>query len=220
MNATEKAYKGIGMEGFIAKWYATNTGKNLNDFKELAQRIHRELAPGSRVLEVAPGPGYFAIELAKLGRYELTGLDISHTFVQIAQKNARSSGVEIDFRQGNASQMPFADNTFDFLICRAAFKNFSEPQKAVSEMSRVLRPAGRLLLIDLRRDATPQDTDREVERMGMTGVSSILTKLTFRLMLLKRAYTKKELEQFFYNAPFRSFQVKEDLIGLEVYAVK
>ncbi|PWT92260.1 MAG: class I SAM-dependent methyltransferase [Acidobacteria bacterium] len=208
------------MEGFIAKWYATNTGKNLNDFKELAQRIHRELAPGSRVLEVAPGPGYFAIELAKLGRYELTGLDISHTFVQIAQKNARSSGVEIDFRQGNASRMPFADNTFDFLICRAAFKNFSEPHKAVSEMFRVLRPAGRLLLIDLRRDATPQDTDREVKRMGMTGVSSILTKLTFRLMLLKRAYTKKEFEQFFSSAQFRSFKVKEDLIGLEVYAVK
>src|ERR1700693_6309055 len=57
--ASAKAYKGMGMEGMVAKWYATNTRKALNEFKALARRISSELPSGSSVLEVAPGPGLF-----------------------------------------------------------------------------------------------------------------------------------------------------------------
>jgi len=83
-----KAYKGLGMEGFIARWYASLTRKSLDEFKALAQRVAEQVPPGSQVLEVAPGPGYFAIELAKRASYQVTGLDISHTFVQIARQKA------------------------------------------------------------------------------------------------------------------------------------
>ena len=75
--STAKPYKGLGMEGAIAKWYAALTKKSLEDFKALARRTAERIPPGSSVLEVAPGPGYFAIELAKLGNYQITGLDIS-----------------------------------------------------------------------------------------------------------------------------------------------
>ncbi len=78
----------------------------------------------------------------KLGAYQITGLDISKSFVEIARKNAAGSGLQIDFRQGNASAMPFEDETFDFTFCQAAFKNFTEPVKAIAEMYRVLRPGG------------------------------------------------------------------------------
>lgn len=142
----------------VAKWYATNTGKMLDEFAKLARRIASQLPPATgtdcRVLEVAPGPGYFSIELAKLGSYSITGLDISHTFVEIASKKATEAGVHVDFRQGNASSMPFADDTFDLLLCRAAFKNFGQPVRALQEMCRVLKPGGRGLIIDLRGDAS------------------------------------------------------------------
>ncbi len=88
------------------------------------------------------GPGYFAIELAKLGDYRVTGLDISETFVEIARANAAQAGVKVDFRRGDASNLPFPKESFDFLLCRAAFKNFSEPQRALEEMHRVLKPSG------------------------------------------------------------------------------
>ena len=90
------------MEGPIAKWYAKITHKDMEKFKALARRMAEGLQPGVNVLEVAPGPGYFAIELAKLGKYSITGLDISETFVEIARKNTREAGVQIDFQQGNA----------------------------------------------------------------------------------------------------------------------
>ena len=71
-----KGYKGIGMEGAIATWYAKNTRRDIAEFRSLAARISQETAPGSRILELAPGPGYLSIELARRGQYEVTGLDI------------------------------------------------------------------------------------------------------------------------------------------------
>ena len=107
----QKGHKGMGMEGFTARWYSSLTRKSLAEFQALARRFAGELPPHSRVLEVAPGPGYFAIELAKLGDYRVTGLDISHTLVDIARRNAREAGVPVDFRLGNASFMPFEDRS-------------------------------------------------------------------------------------------------------------
>ena len=118
----DKGYKGVGMEGKVAAWYAKNTAKDMAEFRALADRLSGLLSRGCRVLEVAPGPGYLAIELAKRGPYEVTGLDISKTFVEIAARNARQASLEIDFRQGNAAAMPFSANTFDLIVCRAAFK--------------------------------------------------------------------------------------------------
>jgi len=213
---SDKGYRGIGMEGFTARWYTSLTYKMLDDFKALARRIAVELPQGSQVLEVAPGPGYFAIELAKLGGYRVTGLDISRTFVDIARQNAAEAGVEVDFRHGNASQMPFYDQSFDFLLCRAAFKNFAQPLEALQEMYRVLKPGGRALIIDLRRDASKESVSQAVEEMRLGRVNTFLTKGTFRFMLLKRAYTRKEFEAFLAQTKFGPIEIKEELTGLEL----
>ena len=86
MPSAAKAYKGIGMEGWVARWYAANTGKDLSDFTAQARKLAASLAPRAAVLEIAPGPGYFAIELARAGDFRITGLDISATFVDLARK--------------------------------------------------------------------------------------------------------------------------------------
>ena len=56
-----KPFKGWGMEGAVAKWYAALTKKSLEDFKALARRTAEQIQPQSSTLKVAPGPGYFAI---------------------------------------------------------------------------------------------------------------------------------------------------------------
>ncbi len=214
--ASVKAYKGIGMEGWIAKWYAANTGKNLEDFRGLARRVAEKLAPGSAVLELAPGPGYFAIELAKLSSYQITGLDISKAFVEIARRNAQQAKVTVDFRRGDASHTPFADETFDFILCRAAFKNFSEPLLAVREMYRILKKGGHAIIIDLRRDASQKSINELVDKMGLGWGSTIFTKLTFRVMLLKRAYTRSEFEKFVSETDFHHAGIQESQTGFEI----
>jgi ubiquinone/menaquinone biosynthesis C-methylase UbiE len=214
--STIKPYRGMGMEGAVARWYAGLTKKSLDDFKALARRVAQQIPPQAKVLEVAPGPGYFAIELAKLGNFEITGLDISKTFVQIAQANAVKAGVRVEFRQGNASAMPVPDASFDFLLCRAAFKNFTEPQLALDEMYRVLKPGGTALIIDLRRDASMQSISEAVKQMNVGLLNAIITTYTFRFMLMKRAYTKDEFETMISRTKFRDAEIRENLIGLEV----
>ena len=94
------------------------------------------------MLEVAPGPGYLAIEIARLGRFHVTGLDISRSFVEIASENARQAAVSVDFRHGDAASMPFDAQSFDLIVCQASFKNFAQPGSALDEMHRVLRRGG------------------------------------------------------------------------------
>jgi ubiquinone/menaquinone biosynthesis C-methylase UbiE len=211
-----KPHPDRGMEGMVAKWYAANTAEMMKEYVDLARRIAGEIPEGTSVLEVAPGPGYFSIELAKLGRCAITGLDISHTFVRMATKKAAAAGLRVNFTQGSASNMPFPAGSFDFLLCRAAFKNFANPVGALQEMARVLKPAGRALIIDLKRNASPSEISRQVDDMHLSKINGILTKLAFKTMLLKSAYTRQEFEEMLAKTDFSRFEIREELIGLEV----
>jgi ubiquinone/menaquinone biosynthesis C-methylase UbiE len=218
--AMPKSRRDAGIEGMVAKWYASNTAEMMKEYVDLARRIAGELPQGSSVLEVAPGPGYFSIELARLGNYSITGLDISRTFVKMAAKKAAEAGVKVDFKQGTASKMPLMSNSFDFLLCRAAFKNFAQPVVALQEMYRVLKPGGRGLIIDLKGDASKEELGRAVDGMGLSTFNRILTKLAFKTMLLKRAYTKQQFEQMLAQTQFAKVEIAESDLGLEISMTK
>src|ERR1700761_4327150 len=115
MTATVKAYKGMGMEGGIARWYDKTTRKDMPAFRELAAQIASVAGAGSTVLEVAPGPGFLAIEMAKRG-LDVQAVDISRTFVEIARKNASEAGVRAVFMQGNAAELPVISESTDFVV--------------------------------------------------------------------------------------------------------
>jgi ubiquinone/menaquinone biosynthesis C-methylase UbiE len=214
-----KAYKGMAMEGPIARWYA-RTARRDAEFKTWVSRVNETVGAGGRVLEVAPGPGYLSVELARSGKYQVTGLDISKTFVEIAQVNARQANVPVDFRLGSASDMPFADESFDFIICTAAFKNFTQPVQAIAEMQRVLKPGGKALIVDLRRDASRAAVDRLVDDMDLSWPNALFTRWTFRLMLLKTAYTPAEIRQFVAQTKFRQCDIRSDAVGMEIWLTK
>jgi ubiquinone/menaquinone biosynthesis C-methylase UbiE len=217
---TTKAYKGLPMEGVIASWYAKTTRKDLNRHKLMAEQLVGKIPANGSVLEIAPGPGYFCIELAKLGHFQITGLDISKSFVEIARKNAKEAGSRIDFREGNASAMPFKDGTFDFTFCQAAFKNFSEPVKAISEMYRVLKPGGTAVIADLRRDATAEDIRREVNGMGLDPVNRFFVKWTFDQMLLKSAYSIDQMKAMVAQTPFDKCRIDGKGVGFLAWLEK
>ena len=210
----------MAMEGFIARWYAKNTKGNMEQYKNWAKKVAKNTTDGSNVLEVAPGPGYLSINLAELGNYKVFGLDISKTFVEIEQKNAEDAGVKAEFRHGDASNMPFENEKFDFIVCTAAFKNFTKPIRALNEMYRVLRPNGTALIIDLRRDASRDAINDEVENMGLNWINKFFTKLTFRFMLLRNSYTKSEIEKLVSHTNFRKYNIPLDPMGFELWLHK
>lgn len=218
--ALRKPHADRGIEGVAAKWYAANTAEMMKDYIDLARRISSQLPEGSNVLEVAPGPGYFCVELAKLGHYAVTGLDISHSMVRIATKNAAAAGVPARFLQGSASNLPFPRNSFDFLLCRAAFKNFAKPLEALQEMSRVLKPGGRGVIIDLKRNASPEEISQGIDAMGLSWFNRQFTKLVFKTALIKSAYTKEEFQDMLWEASFTDYEIHENYMGFEIWLTK
>lgn len=218
--STVKAYKGLPMEGMVAAWYAKTTLRDLKRHQWMASQLVEHIPAGGKVLEIAPGPGYFCIELAKLGKFQITGLDISRSFVEMARRNAAQAGTQIDFRQGNASAMPFGGGTFDFTFCQAAFKNFSEPVKAIAEMYRVLKPGGVAVIVDLRRDARPDEIEEEIQGMRLGRLDAFLTRWTFHQMLLKSAYSRAEMEAMISQTPFGKGRLDASGIGFQAWLEK
>lgn len=211
-----KPYLGVAMEGRSASWYTRSTRGRIPAFRESAAEIGASLPPGSRILEVAPGPGYHAIELAKLGRYIVTGLDISRSFVRIATENARAAGVQVEFRHGDVARMPFPDGSFDFVVCQAAFKNFPEPLAALDEIHRVLRHGGTASIQDMRKDASREEIDREVRSMGLDPIGTFFTGLTFRFGLLRAAYRTEAVERLAAQSRFGSGRIHLSGIGFDL----
>jgi ubiquinone/menaquinone biosynthesis C-methylase UbiE len=212
----QKGYRGFAMEGFVAGWYDRNTRGDQRRFESAARAVAERVPAGGRVLEVAPGPGYLAIRIAKLGRHRVTGLDISRSFVRIAAANAARAGVEVDFRHGDAAHMPFEDASFDHVVCMAAFKNFTDPVGALDEIHRVLAPGGTASIYDLRKGAPLRDIDEEVRQMSLSRVNAALTRWIFRTVLLRNAYGREDLERMAAASRFGRCEISEQGIGFEL----
>jgi ubiquinone/menaquinone biosynthesis C-methylase UbiE len=217
--ARPKPYRGLAMEGPIARWYARNTARDLRRFAAIARDVLAQVPPGGRILEVAPGPGYLSIPLARAGR-QVTAIDISESFVRMVRANAAQAGVEIDVRHGSASDLPFADGAFDVVVCVAAFKNFSEPVRALREMFRVVAAGGRVSIHDLRRDATVGEIEAEVRGMKLSAWNAWVTKWIFRHLLLKRAYTRADLERMSGQVGADRTEILTNGVGYELRLIR
>jgi len=221
MMKLQRRFKDLGIGGITARWYDNNTSKSrLAEMKVYAKEVAKHIQDGCSVLEVAPGPGYLAIDLAKLGKYKIIGLDISKDLVEIAQRNVKEAGVEVEFQQGSVADIPFADSMFDFIICTAAFKNFKEPFKALSEMYRVLTSGGTALIIDMNRNVSNQQIEVYTENMAKKRTDKLFMKLIFKYFLRNGAYTKDEFINLISKTAFKEYDIKEEGIGFYIYLRK
>jgi ubiquinone/menaquinone biosynthesis C-methylase UbiE len=212
-----RKFKDLGIQGKKAYEYDEFSRKyRLKDLQEYAKLATGHVANGGSVLEIAAGPGYFCTELAKLGNFKITGLDISNDLVEIARTNAQQAGVKVDFRQGNASSIQFPDMAFDFVFCSWAIKNFMEPSKVLNEMYRVLKPGGTALIIDLNHDAASQEWNKYSSSLGLKGMTALFMKLAFRIQR-SGAYSKSKFVELIQNTPFQRHDIQNVGINLYVY---
>ena len=219
MASSVKAYKGLGMEGGMARWYDKITRRDMPEFARLAARIGAIAPPAGSVLEIAPGPGFLSVELAKRG-LDVCAVDISKTFVDIARRNAAAARVNARFEFGDAAALPVADASVDFVVCRAAFKNFSQPVKALGEMRRVLRSGGTALLIDMRRDVSMAAVKDYVDGLGVGLLNRWFMMFAFRTMLIKRAYPLEEIRRMAIDAGWAASRIEATPIGFEAWTTK
>ena len=109
----------------------------------------------ARVLDVACGPGFLTMAFAARCRHAV-GVDATEPFLAMARAEAEHRGLRnIEFRTGNAEQLPFGAGAFDVVSCRAAFHHFARPERVLAEMARVVAPHGRLLVADMLSSEDP-----------------------------------------------------------------
>ena len=101
---------------------------------------------GPRVLEVSFGTGYLLSQYA--GNFETHGVDYNRAMVGTARKNLLRVGRRAELVRGNVEDLPYPDAAFDSVVNTMAFSGYPDGLKALTEMKRVLRNNGRLVLID------------------------------------------------------------------------
>ena len=110
---------------------------------------------GPRVLEVSFGTGWLLTQYA--GRYRTEGIDLNPALVAVARRNLARAGLQADLRQGSVEELPYPDASFDTVVNTMAFTGYPNGATAAAELARVLKPGGRLVLIDI---GLPRDGNR------------------------------------------------------------
>lgn len=104
--------------------------------------LFRELEGSEgRLLEIGCGPGVDSIQLARCG-FDVTAIDLTENAIEVARQFARKRGLEIDFRVGNAENLAFESESFDYVYSFGVLHHTPDTERAVNEVHRVLKPGG------------------------------------------------------------------------------
>lgn len=102
------------------------------------------------ILDIATGTGDFAIELAKLSPSKITGIDIAEKMLEIGREKVKQKGLsdKIELMEADSENLPFPENTYDLATSAFGVRNFENLNKGLSEIHRVLKPGGRVLILE------------------------------------------------------------------------
>jgi demethylmenaquinone methyltransferase/2-methoxy-6-polyprenyl-1,4-benzoquinol methylase len=105
------------------------------------------------ILDVATGTGDLAIAAMKLNPSKITGIDISSKMLEIGKEKVERKGFagSIDLILGDSEKIPFGDNIFDVAMVAFGVRNFSDPVKGLSEMNRVIRKGGMIMVLEFSK---------------------------------------------------------------------
>ncbi|HPT21520.1 MAG TPA: bifunctional demethylmenaquinone methyltransferase/2-methoxy-6-polyprenyl-1,4-benzoquinol methylase UbiE [Bacteroidales bacterium] len=108
------------------------------------------------ILDVATGTGDLAIAAMKIHPLKVTGIDISTEMLKIGKKKIEKKGFseKIELVQGDSEKIPFDDNSFDVAMVAFGVRNFADPLKGLSEMNRVIRPGGMIVVLEFSKPSS------------------------------------------------------------------
>lgn len=140
------SYWNVRADGYSDTIHMELNGKAAQEFQT---RFTQALSGKQDIkcLDIGCGPGFFSILLAATGQ-NVTAVDYSTEMLEYARRNCQEKNVNVEFHRADAQNLPFADESFDFICSRNLVWNLEDPEKAYREWFRVLRPGGRMFIFD------------------------------------------------------------------------
>jgi ubiquinone/menaquinone biosynthesis C-methylase UbiE len=171
-----------GFGGWIMGWIMPIVHDSIN---KLVLPL-MDLEPQDNLLDVGCGPGYFLKKHASNVR-SVAGLDLSEVMIKMAtRKNrARIKAGTAEFVQGEASELPWKDNTFSVVTSTGSFVAFPKPLESLKEMYRVLRPGGRVVFSIEWNAEDGADHSKKIEEWGI----KILSEEDIRSMMEEAGFS-------------------------------
>ena len=143
-----------------------NTSRFATDEEERAWKsfFSKEIGEEKqRVLDVGTGIGFLALPLAERG-HDVVGIDLSDEMILMARERAKKRGLDLDLRIGDAESLDLEDESFDVVVSRWVLWTLPDPEKAISEWMRVLKPGGRAYEFGVARSAEKEGLCRRIKR--------------------------------------------------------
>ncbi len=108
------------------------------------------------ILDVATGTGDLAIAASKIGPQKITGIDIAEQMLEVGRKKIAEKNLDkiIQLQKGDSEALPFSTDGFDAVICAYGVRNFEHLEVGLAEMSRVMRPGGKLAILEFSKPKT------------------------------------------------------------------
>ena len=115
------------------------------------------LFPGARILDCATGTGdlAFAFEAKSRGKAQIIGTDFCEEMLKEARKKATQRNSSVYFEWADATELPYSDDSFDIASISFGIRNTSDPKKVLSELSRVVQPGGKVLVLEFGQPSSP-----------------------------------------------------------------
>ena len=182
------------------------SGAHPGGFAATLQQFDRyPLPPNSRILEVGCGTGRTACYAAARG-HEVTGIDLRPDMVAKAKKRAEQEGVTVNFQEGDACMLPFAEDTFDVVLVESV-SIFTNTPKALAEYRRVLRGGGTLFDREVvRRHPLPPRTNREISEFYQ--VAKLWSVQDWNRLIKDTGFDRTQID-----GPYPFPKINEDLLN-------
>jgi ubiquinone/menaquinone biosynthesis C-methylase UbiE len=189
----------LANRAFFDDWARSYDGFRLTKWFRYTQKLAIQLLtlkPNSKVLDVGCGSGFAVLQLGSiLSEGTACGIDISPGMVEKAKRNIPESLHEkVEFFEASSDNIPYPTDEFDHVLCTNSFHHYPNPNKALYEMRRVLKPGGKLLILENAPD-----------RSCYTKAWDIILRVFEKGHI--RYYSTKELEALLYQSGFIKIQL-------------
>ena len=217
-------HKALVRQEFTQQAHAYAANPSISDHSRLIRLVQAVQAahpkPNARVLDVATGPGYIALTFAEAG-CEVIGIDLTEAPLSIAEQLRQARGLtNVRFQLADAEHLPFAEQEFDIVVSRFALHHCEDPQRVLTEMARVCRVQGMIVIEDLVVSEHPAraayqnrlEQLRDPSHTRALSISEFLALFTTSKLEVEQLYTDHltpSVEQWLTNAHTPHDQAKQ-----------